>query len=117
MNNIIETVVSAIEEKKGTDISTIEFKDKGYIADYFIIATGNNDKMTQSIADHVEEELEKKGETVIRREGYQVGKWIILDYGFMMLHVFTPSEREFYNIERLWQESKKLLGVETEDVQ
>ncbi len=82
MNKINEIVINAIEEKKGTDITTIEFKDKGYIADAFITATGNNDKQTKAIADFVEEEMEKNGETVMRREGYQLGKWIILDYGF-----------------------------------
>lgn len=117
LNKTIDFVVEAIEEKKGTDISTIEFKDKGYIAEYFVIGTGNNNKMTKAIADFVEVELEKKGESVIRREGYQEGKWIILDYGYMMVHIFTPEEREYYNIERLWQESKKIMGMEKEDVQ
>ncbi|MDD4343884.1 MAG: ribosome silencing factor [Eubacteriales bacterium] len=117
MNKIFETVINAIEEKKGTDISTIEFKDKGYVADAFIIASGNNDKQTKAIADFVEEEMEKKGEAVVRREGYQLGKWIILDYGFLMVHIFTPQEREYYDIERLWQESKRLMGMEKDDVQ
>jgi ribosome-associated protein len=117
LNKINEIVINAIEEKKGTDITTIEFKDKGYVADAFIIATGNNDKQTKAIADFVEEEMEKNGETVMRREGYQLGKWIILDYGFLMVHIFTPQEREYYDIERLWQESKKLMGMEKDDVQ
>lgn len=117
MNKIIQTVISAIEEKKGRDISTIEFKDKGYIADFFVIATANNDKMTKAIADFVELELEKKGEMVLRREGYQVGKWIILDYGFMLVHIFTSEEREYYDIERLWQESKKIMEKAEDNVQ
>lgn len=116
LENILKTVIKAIEDKKGTDISTIEFKNKGYIADAFVIATGNNDRQTKAIADNVEIELEKIGEKLIRHEGYQVGKWIILDYGFMLVHIFTPEEREFYDIERLWQESKKVLAPGTENV-
>lgn len=116
MKTYIDLVTKAIEEKKGGKISIIEFKDKGFIADYFIIATGNNDRQTKAIADFVEEEMEKNGEVVIRREGYQEGRWIILDYGFLLVHIFTPTEREFYDIERLWQESVNRLGADQDDL-
>lgn len=116
MKKYIDLVTEAIEEKKGMQISTIEFEDKGFIADFFVIATGNNDRQTKAIADFVEEEMEKAGEKVVRREGYREGHWIILDYGFLLVHIFTPTEREFYDIERLWQESVEKLGANKDDL-
>ncbi len=116
MENMFKMAIKAIEDKKGTDITTIEFKEQGSIADAFIIATGNNDRQTKAIAENVELELGKAGETVLRHEGYQLGKWIVLDYGFLMVHIFTPQEREYYDIERLWQESKKLLTPDSNHV-
>ena len=116
MEKFLQIVINAIEDKKGTDISTIEFKNSGSIADAFVIATGNNDRQTKAIAENVEAEMEKAGEKVLRHDGYQLGKWVVLDYGFIMVHIFTPQEREYYDIERLWEESKKLLTPDPENV-
>ena len=114
---MISHIIAAIEDKKGTEITTISFTEKGGVADAFVISTGNTDRQTKAIADNVEDVLEEKaGIKSLRKEGYQQGKWIILDYGTIMVHVFTPQEREYYDIERLWQESHKVLGAVKENV-
>ena len=105
MTEKCKLIVSAMEDKLGTDITTIEFTDSS-VADYFVIATGNVPSHTQAIADHVEAELEKAGFTPQGREGYREANWILLDYGDIIVHVFLKRDREYYALETLWRDQK-----------
>lgn len=95
-------VCKAIDEKKGKNILQLELANVSLIADYFIICNGNSRAQTQAIADHVEEEMKKAGHYLARREGYAEGKWVLQDYGSVIVHIFQEEERHFYNLERLW---------------
>jgi len=92
----------AAEEKKAQDIRILDIRKISPIADFFVICTGTSRTHVQAIADSVEEELEKRGIRLRHVEGYQAGRWILLDFGDLVVHVMQEEERSFYNLERLW---------------
>ncbi|MBC5816469.1 MAG: ribosome silencing factor [Candidatus Eremiobacteraeota bacterium] len=89
-------------DKKGEDFRAIDLEGKTIIADTFAIVTGRSKIQTRSIADAISEALKASGHHLARTEGYNDGNWILLDAGSVIVHVFTPEQREFYNLERLW---------------
>jgi ribosome-associated protein len=92
----------AAEEKKGESVLMLDIRDRAGFADYFILATGRSVIQARSIADAVAEAGERQWGSPLRTEGYNDGTWILVDYGAVIVHVFTPQAREFYNLERLW---------------
>lgn len=103
-----------IDDKKGEDIVLLEVKGKCSIADYFIIATGNNDRQVNAIVDHLEDKLAERGIFPKSKEGQRGGRWVILDYFDVVVHVFHKDERYYYNLERLWNDAKSLkLDIDT----
>lgn len=107
----------ALNEKKGRDIAAVEITDLTTIADYFVFATGSSNTQINALCGEVEKELDECGEHVIRREGYRQGSWVLLDYGAVVVHVFSEEAREFYSLERLWKDGKpvELSGILTAD--
>lgn len=95
-------------EKKAEDLVILEIGKVSFLADYFLLCTGTNTVMVRAICDHLMQEMKEKGIDLIRKEGYREGRWVILDYGFVVIHVFHPQEREFYNLERLWSSAPSL---------
>lgn len=91
-----------IEGKKGLDIRILKVNELTLLADFFIICSGNSPLHLQAICDHLRDELKEEDFPLLRMEGYEEGKWILLDYGALIIHLFLPEEREFYNLERLW---------------
>lgn len=99
----------ALDEKKGKEISAIEITDITTLADYFVIATGSSNTQINALCGAVEKAMkEQAGEDPLRREGYRDGTWVLLDYGDIVVHVFSPEAREFYSLERLWKDGKPL---------
>lgn len=98
-----EIIVVSLEEKSGGDIQAIHIGKKSSIADYFIIATGKNLPHVRSLADSVETILEERGVFVSRKEGYSDGRWVVLDYNEIIVHIFNAETREFYCLEKLWK--------------
>lgn len=92
----------AADDKKARDILMLDIHDISVISDYFIICSGNTAVQVQAIADNIVEKLKEKGITPLRQEGVREGRWILLDYGYLVAHVFKEDEREYYNLERLW---------------
>lgn len=92
----------ALTKKKAEDITIIDVSDLTIIADYFIIASGRSTTQVKSICDEMIAEMEKQNFKPIRKDGYSAGRWIVVDYGDYLIHIFHKEEREFYNIERLW---------------
>lgn len=107
-------VYEALEDKKGEDIQVIEIKEISIIADYFIIANGSNSSQVDALVDNVKEVLAKKGYEPLRIEGVRSASWILMDYGDVVVHVFSKEDRLFYNLERIWRDgntiSKEQLG-------
>ncbi len=99
----------ALDGKKGKEISAIEITDLTALADYFVIATGSSNTQINALCDAVEKAMkEEAGEVPLHREGHRDGTWVLLDYGCIAVHVFSQEAREFYSLERLWSDGKKL---------
>lgn len=106
---LVKTIVKAIDEKKGQAITVLDIHAQTGIADYFVICTGNSAPQTKAIADFIEVTLENQMDIhVLRREGFQTGSWILLDYGAVVVQIFKPEEREYYNLEKLWGDSPQI---------
>ena len=95
------------EEKKANDVSVIELKGLTDIADYFILASGTSERHVRTIAEHIEQGMKGMGIKPFSMEGYQQGRWVIIDYRDIIVHVFFEPLRELYDLESLWIEAKK----------
>ncbi len=89
-------------DKKGESYEEIDVAGRTILGDTFVLVTGRSKIQTRAIADAIAEKVKESGNRVARTEGYSDGGWILLDLGSIVVHVFTPDEREFYNLERLW---------------
>lgn len=96
----------ALSEKKGEDIKVIDISNVSVLADYFIIANGNNVSQVKALVEEIEEKLYKAGFQVKQREGYGTGSWVLLDFGDIIVHVFDKENRLFYDLERIWSDGK-----------
>lgn len=103
---IVEQIVKAMNEKKAEDIKVLDIREQTGIADFFVICTGKTTPQTKAIADFVEEKVEDSlALQILRREGFQTGAWILLDYSSVVVQIFRPEEREYYKLEKLWVDS------------
>ena len=91
-----------LDNKKALDILAVNVADKTIIADWFIIASGRSTTQVKAPCDELEEKAAERGLIARRKEGYQEGRWIVVDFGTILVHLFHPEEREYYNLERLW---------------
>jgi len=96
----------ALEDKKGEDIKVIEIKDITVITDYFVIANGTNTSQVDALVDSVQGKLSKYGFEPKRIEGVRSASWILMDYGDIVVHVFSKEDRLFYDLERIWRDGK-----------
>ncbi len=103
---MVKTAYSALDEKKGEDIKIIDISHISVIADYFVIANGNNISQVQALVDNVEEKMYKAGFNIKRKEGNKSSTWVLLDFGDVVIHVFDSEDRLFYDLERLWSDGK-----------
>lgn len=108
---------NALDEKKGEDIKIIEIAGVSTIADYFIISNGTNDSQVQAMADSVEEKLLKLGHTPKQIEGIRNKSWILMDYGDIVIHIFSKDDRIFYDLERIWKDGVELSAESLKDIQ
>lgn len=104
LENKLSIITKACEDKKGIDIKVLNISKLTPIADYFVIVSGNSSTQVMSIADEVEDKMLQAGSEEVIKEGYQSGRWILLDFNDVIVHVFHKEEREFYNLERLWSD-------------
>ena len=101
---LAEIAANAAADKLATDIVLIDVSDRLAITDIFVIATGNNERQVEAIVDEVEEKLRHAGAKPVRREGRRDGRWVLLDYLDVVVHVQHAEERVFYALERLWKD-------------
>lgn len=111
-----KNIAKILDRKKAIDIVGIETKELTVMSDYFIIASGTSNTHVRSLADEVDDEMKKLGVEVDHIEGRATG-WILLDYNDVLVHIFQPESRQYYNIERLWNDAARvdLSDVLTED--
>ena len=100
--------IEALEDKKAEDVCIIDISEVSVLADYFLIASGNNKNQVQALIDSVEEKLGRSGFTPKNIEGYQTGNWILMDYGDLIVHVFDRQNRLFYDLERIWRDGRQI---------
>ena len=98
----------ALDDRKGVDIRLLELTQVTSLADHFLICTGTSSTHVKALCDSVEKTLDEAGEPALRREGHRSGTWVLLDYGCLVVHVFTEETRQFYDLERLWSDAKKV---------
>jgi ribosome-associated protein len=99
-------------DKKASDVLLLDIRDVTTIADYFVVCTGNNTRQIQAVADALEEELDTQGVAMLHREGQAEAGWILLDFGDVIVHIFGTKEREYYRLERLWNEAKTVVYLQ-----
>lgn len=104
----------ALTEKKGEDVRVIEITEIASFADYFIIADGTNPNQVSALVDNVEENMEEAGYTPKRIEGIKNSNWVLMDYGDIIVHVFSKEDRLFYDLERIWKDGKELTEEDLE---
>ena len=100
--------IAALEDKKAEDVRLIDIGDVSVLADYFIIASGNNRTQVQAMADEVEEKLGRAGAVPRQIEGYQTANWVLLDFGDVIIHIFDAQNRLFYDLERIWKDGTQI---------
>ncbi|WP_040683919.1 ribosome silencing factor [Thermobrachium celere] len=98
----------AASNKKARDIKILNVKGLSEIADYFVICSGTSTIQVKAIADEIEEKMAESGYVINHKEGYNSGKWILLDYGTVIAHIFHEEDREFYDLERLWIDAEAI---------
>jgi ribosome-associated protein len=106
-----ERVLAALHaagEKKAFETVVLDLREIASFTDFFVICSGANERQVQAIADEVYESLKKSGSMAARVEGYKTAEWVLLDYGDFLVHVFEQKARRFYDLERLWRESKRV---------
>lgn len=104
----ISVIVKACDDKNGFDVKVLDLRKLTTITDYFILVSANSTTQVRAIADGIEEKMEKLDYTISNKEGYKEGRWTLLDYGNIVVHLFHKDEREFYNLEKLWADSEEL---------
>ena len=103
-----KTAYQALSEKKAGDIKIIDISGISVLADYFLIADGSNQHQIEAMCDAVEEELFKAGVQIKQKEGNNSSSWILMDYGDIIVHIFSKEDRFFYDLERIWRDGKTI---------
>lgn len=103
---IAAIAAKALEDKKAKDVRILKTDGQTVLADYFVICHGNTSTHIKALVDEVDRQLSESGEPPIRREGLRSDIWVLMDFGCVIVHVFTDEARKFYNLERLWSDSE-----------
>ena len=102
-------VCLTLDNHKAEDIVCLDVRGKTEVADYYVVAGGRSMTHTRALIEHVEEEMDKLGVAPIRREGVREGRWAVLDYGDVLVHIFNDETRLFYHLESLWGDEKNTV--------
>ena len=110
-SDLAQQIASILYEKKALDIIALDVRHLTVITDYMVIATGRSAVQVKSLADEVDDRLAEKGVSLHRWEGHNEGRWIVMDYGAVLVHIFHQEERAYYNLERLWEDGQNRLPL------
>jgi ribosome-associated protein len=106
MIDLLKKALAACEAKKAEQPVVLDLRGLSDVADYFLVCSGNTPVQVRAIADHILDQIRDAGIAVPRKEGYAEGRWVLLDFGGVIIHILHQSEREFYALENLWREAK-----------
>ncbi len=104
----VRAAISAAQEKQAADVILLDLEGLGAFTDYFVVCTGFSSRQIDAICDEIEERLERKGARLLHREGKAGSDWMLLDFGGLIVHVFTERARHFYDLERLWRAARRI---------
>ena len=105
----VQLAIRCAIEKKAVNLVAHDLRDSASFTEFFVIATGLNQRQVQAIADEIHEQLKKQlNARIVRIEGYNAAEWVLLDYGDFIVHIFEKDAREFYDLERLWRDAKRV---------
>jgi len=109
LDETVKLAIACASEKKAFAIKALDLREVASFTEFFIICSGSNMRQVQAIADDINERLKKElSSRPIRIEGYRTGEWVLLDYGDFIVHIFEKEARDFYDLERLWRDAKKV---------
>ena len=104
----VRAAIAAAQEKQAADVVLLDLAGLGAFTDYFLVCTGFSSPQLQAICDEIEERLERTGARRVRREGKSGSDWMLLDFGGLVVHIFTEHARRFYDLERLWRAARRV---------
>ena len=104
----VKVAVTAAEDKKAIDHVVLKLVELTAFADYFVICSGNSARQVQAIADEIEDRLKQHKSRPLNIEGYNNAEWVLMDYGSVIVHIFSENARRFYDLERLWRDAEKI---------
>ena len=110
--DLARRIVELAEDKKAADIVLLDLTGLTTLADYFVICSGGSERQLDAIADGIISTLRDEKQKPIGREGVPASHWVLLDYGSVVVHIFTPPERDYYGLEKHWSEAKTVLRVQ-----
>ncbi|MEA5026343.1 Ribosomal silencing factor RsfS [bioreactor metagenome] len=102
MNELLKTIVKAIDDKQGCDINVLDFRTASPLMDYFVITHVNNHRLLRAIADHTIEQIEKAGYAIRAVEGTEDSGWLLIDAYDVIIHIFLLEQRNYYGLDKLW---------------
>jgi ribosome-associated protein len=108
LNQDVKTAIAAAQGKKALDMVLLDLRGIASFADYFLICSGTSTPQNQAISNEIEKRLKEAGRIAMHIEGFSRAEWILMDYSDLVVHVFSPASRQFYNLERLWREAPRM---------
>ncbi|MBS9337824.1 ribosome silencing factor [Fructobacillus parabroussonetiae] len=105
---LLQTVLQAIDNKRGEDLTALDMSGVSLLADYFVLASAGSTRQVQAIAREVKEEVVAAGYPIDHIEGFEKGQWVVLDLGDVIVHVFDEESRDFYHLDKLWFDAKAI---------
>ena len=109
---IAAIAAKALDDKKAKDVLVLKTAEQTVIADYFVICNGSSAPHVKALVDEVDKQLSEAGEPPMRREGLRSDIWVLMDFGCVLVHIFTDEARKFYNLERLWSDAQEIDAQE-----
>ncbi|WP_336595953.1 ribosome silencing factor [Bellilinea caldifistulae] len=109
---LARSIINTLEDKKGENILLMDIQDIATFTDYFILCSGSSERMIESLADAVLENAKKEFQMIGKKEGYAQGGWVLVDLGDVIVHLFSPEQRDYYRLEELWSQGKILLRLQ-----
>ncbi len=110
--DLARSVVTTLEDKKGEDILLLDIQNLASFADFFVLCNGTSDRMLESLADAVQESVKAQYGMNARAEGEPADGWLVIDLGDVVVHLFSPDQRDYYDLEKLWDRGKVLLRLQ-----
>lgn len=108
-------ICQVLYNKKAQDIRAMYVQDKTIVADWFVVCSGRSIPQVKTLCDELEDKMAEEGLFIRRKEGYQEGRWVVLDFGDVLVHIFHPEERTYYNLERLWDSGDNVILYSKEE--